>query len=250
MTSWKAGHPRLLLSAITLIAAVMHISNGTSLGVIPVESFPSDNPNFPNPNGKLGSGQSFSKTILDRHNYYREAVNLEPLKWNSTLAKLAYMTSKFFREQNCTEDHRFAFNKKHWVGENIYSMSRYPLFAEDESVIEFHANFSVDLWYREIRVYMYNMTDGATLRDCLPHDQFGSYAHFLQMMWQKGRQLGCSYASCLEEPLPGIEMPKIIVNCYYDTPILIGTQAFSKWIANKLDAWEGNKELGGLRTCE
>ena len=95
----NAAKSRLLISSALTVAIFAVVSKATSLGKIPVESFPSDNPDIPNPDGKLGKGMDFSKVILDRHNYYREAVKLQPLKWNSTLAKLAYMTSKYFSKK-------------------------------------------------------------------------------------------------------------------------------------------------------
>ena len=79
-----------------MFASILLSTNATFLGKIPVESFTLDNPDIPNPDGKLSKNMDFAKCITERHNYYREAVKLKPLKWNSTLAKLAYLTSKVF----------------------------------------------------------------------------------------------------------------------------------------------------------
>lgn len=212
--------------------------------------FPTDNDfDVPNPDGKLSKYNEHAKCVLQQHNYYRQAVNLQPLKWKNGLAKLAYNASVAFRNASCTEWHREPFNTDHWVGENLYSMSRFPFFVEEDKDMCQQAKDGVDEWYKEIRYYTYPI-NGKSFTDCLPMSEFWKYGHFIQMMWQPARGLGCSYASCMKmDEQWGIEMPKIIVNCYYDTPILLGRNVYTKWIANKLNAWEENQKYGGLKMC-
>ena len=108
------------------------------------------------------------------------------------------------------------FNEDHWVGENLFHAGRFPYFFDDEKDPCLHAKNAVDEWYKEIQYYVYPLPDETPFHKCLPMNQFRKYVHFIQMMWQKERNLGCSYASCMTNAA-GYEMPKIIINCYYDT---------------------------------
>lgn len=199
-----------------------------------------------NPDGVLPPTVQYSKCVLERHNYYREAVGLQPLKWNSTLAKLAYETSTFFRNNDCYDFHRQPFNKDHWIGEDLWSITHLPAFFGDDRDLCIQAYDAVDAWYQEVRYYTYPLGD-RRFDSCDP-DMFVKYSHFIQVMWQTARGLGCSYAYCLDTS-DYVAMPKLIINCYYDKPILMGSRVFSKWVAKRMNEWEGNKQFGGLKNC-
>ena len=61
-------------------------------------------------------------------------------------------------ENDCQDKHRYEFNQKHWVGENLYHMTRIFAFYDEERDIGYHAENAVDEWYREIRYYTYPLT--------------------------------------------------------------------------------------------
>ena len=50
----------------------------------------------PNLAGGVNETDEFAKCILGRHNYYRESVGLNPLKWNKTIADIAFETATYF----------------------------------------------------------------------------------------------------------------------------------------------------------
>ena len=50
----------------------------------------------PNPSGGLNENDEFARCVLNRHNHYREAVGLTSLKWNKTIADVAFETSTYF----------------------------------------------------------------------------------------------------------------------------------------------------------
>ena len=111
------------------------------------------------------------------------------------------------------------FNNEHLVGENLFHVARFPFFFEDEKNPCHHAKNAVDDWYKEIQYYVYPLTEDDEETAFHKCDEgmasFSKYGHFIQMMWQKARNLGCSYASCMRNE-SGLEVPKFIVNCYYD----------------------------------
>ena len=51
---------------------------------------------IPVPENVIVQSDNYAQCILERHNFYRESVGLQPLKWNDHLASLAFDTSNYF----------------------------------------------------------------------------------------------------------------------------------------------------------
>ena len=77
-----------------------------------------------------------------------------------------------------------------------------------------NAETAVDEFYWEIKKYIYPLGN-EPFHKCLDLANITECAHFVQIMWAKTQQIGCSYASCIGCS-KGVEAPKIIINCYYD----------------------------------
>ena len=108
------------------------------------------------------------------------------------------------------------FNEDHWLGENLWSFARYPTLMPGDLDMCKHAKDAVNSFYAEIELYTYPLGD-EPFHKCSGLDKVSKFGHFVQMMFDKVTQIGCSYASCIGyDPAGLFQMPKIIVNCYYN----------------------------------
>lgn len=204
-------------------------------------------PRSDNPDQPITADSEYAKCALDIHNYFRVSVGLSALSWDQNLASLAHDTANVFVEEGCKEYHRMDFNKENWVGENLYSFGRFPYLFPDEMDPCQHTKSGVKSFYNEIRNYIYPL-GGAPFHKCKAQKKWTSYSHFIQMMSSRVTKIGCSYRSCFKFE-PQDRMQKMIVNCYYDEPILMGMSAFSEEVARNLNEWNENKKFGGLKNC-
>lgn len=202
-----------------------------------------------NPVGPISADSDYAQCLLKQHNYYRNGGGLNSLVWSDRLAELALQTSEWFINDECKDYHRTSFNSEHWIGENLFSIKAMPYFFGQGREMCENGKMAVDRWYQEIQYYTYPQGAPRKFGDCDDYAGFSSYGHFIQVMWKDTKEVGCSYAYCYNYQ-DIYMMPKIIVNCYYDYPILKKGTVFNDTVAETLNAWPENNKYGGLKMCQ
>jgi len=131
------------------------------------------------------------KGILEAHNKYRAAVNIDSLKWSDELASYAKVWGEHLVENGCNLEHRPYQGK--WAqkyGENLYWTSgSKPGFSE-----------AADSWGEEKSDY-----DGGVMNN----KKFAA-GHYTQMIWAKTTHVGCATVKCKDGAY--------IVVCNYNPP--------------------------------
>jgi uncharacterized protein YkwD len=110
--------------------------------------------------------------MLDRHNYWRAAVGVEPLEWSDRLAKVAQAWADTQAKRGCGCSH----SPDRQYGENIYCSEG----------LENAAAGVVDDWADE-KAY-YNPSNGKC--------KGGVCGHYTQLVWHNTTQVGCGMARC------------------------------------------------------
>jgi len=109
--------------------------------------------------------------LLERHNYYREQVNVPPLKWSEKLAKYAQEWADKLAKK-CELKHR----TEDKFGENIYWSSG-----------EVNAENVVNFWAKEEKYFNHRR----------PIYKYGKgYGHYTQMIWKDTKFVGAAVANC------------------------------------------------------
>ncbi|MCB1179450.1 MAG: hypothetical protein KDK36_17850 [Leptospiraceae bacterium] len=189
------------------------------------------------------STETFDKSILDRHNYYRSQAGLPEFKEDAELKKLASKWAKSLQKKGCKMQHspksfRKGVGSYSYIGENLY----YYYSSRSFSVGEKHGNGAVDSWYSEIEDFQYS-SKGVI---CPKRGKKGAIGHFTQVMWEDSTNLGCAAAQCNGGK-------KVVVVCNYGPGGNFNqrtTPPFPESVADKLNSLEINKKYGGLPKCD
>lgn len=126
------------------------------------------------------------KMLIDRHNYWRADVGLDPLEWSDEMAVLADDWAKQLVDQDCAFKHRPNNN----FGENLFYGTASHYTAEDV----------VDAWGEEKVFYNYNKNK------CKSGEMCG---HYTQIVWETTSKFGCARSFC---------DGNVIWVCNYDPP--------------------------------
>ena len=117
------------------------------------------------------SESSFQSEMLERHNFWRNRLNIENLVWSEELASLAQEWANYMLSDNF-----FAHRTGTDYGENLYQSSGRSPTAQQV----------VDLWGNEVEFYNYNTNT------CQPGKMCG---HYTQIIWRDTKRVGCAKAS-------------------------------------------------------
>ena len=134
---------------------------------------------------QFGNTPDNMKGMVERHNFWRNAVGVSPLTWSDKLARVAQGWANNQAKRNCGCSH--SPDRKY--GENIYCSEGMDNTAADV----------VDDWAEEIKFY--NAVNGKC--------KGGVCGHYTQLVWRRTTQVGCGMARCGE---------KEIWVCNYDPP--------------------------------
>ncbi len=118
------------------------------------------------------------KGMVDRHNFWRAKVGVDPLKWSDELASYAQVWANHLAESGCDMQHRprtGEFSQKY--GENIYWCS--GMKASSQVV--------VDSWASELADF------NAKRLECNEGKVCG---HYTQIVWSSTQEVGCAMARC------------------------------------------------------
>jgi pathogenesis-related protein 1 len=152
---------------------------GNYVGIHPLEGVPQKKPS------EGINKQLLSKTVVQRHNYWREEVNVSPLQWSSELASQAQQWADQLARKGCGLK-----NSKSDYGENLFMGTSGYFTAKD----------IIDSWAKEKKHFNLNSNECETGKVC---------GHYTQLIWAKTESVGCGVASC--------DGNDILV-CFYDPP--------------------------------
>jgi len=119
----------------------------------------------------VGEESSILKGITEAHNFYRRALKLPELVWNSQLAAFAQEWANYLKSQGCRMKHR----PSNPYGENLAWAMGKNLTPEEV----------VQMWYSEVKDYDYASN---TCRNVC--------GHYTQVVWRNSKRLGCGIARC------------------------------------------------------
>jgi len=134
--------------------------------------------------GAIDPNANFDRRILAAHNGERLALGLQPLVWNSRLARSAQQWADYLastgRFEHAAEDGPDAEGENLWAGTRGY----------------YSVEAMVGAWTREKRffkpgVFPDNSTTG----------NVEDVGHYTQMVWRATTQIGCAEASSAEEDI-------------------------------------------------
>lgn len=109
--------------------------------------------------------------LLERHNYYRAQLGIEPLEWSDELAEYAQEWADRLAK-NCKMEHRTEDD----YGENIYWTST---MTDEYRVVDFWAE---EEKYFNHRNRLYKPGNG----------------HYTQMIWRETKRMGAAIATCAD----------------------------------------------------
>jgi pathogenesis-related protein 1 len=113
------------------------------------------------------------KMLIERHNFWRAEVGLDPLEWSDEMAALADDWAQQLKESNCAFKHRP--NNKY--GENLFwGTSGY-----------YTAGDAVDSWADERKDYNYDSNKCNSGKVC---------GHYTQIIWKNTTKFGCAKSIC------------------------------------------------------
>ena len=137
------------------------------------------------------TGSSFTKTqadeMVNRHNDYREAVDVQDLKWSNKVAAYAQKWANHLAATSCDLEHR----STHKYGENLFWGYGTAYTSTEIS----------DNWGSERKDWK---GGEITTRN------FADAGHYTQMIWFESTEIGCGQATCSNG--------SIIVVCNYNPP--------------------------------
>ena len=128
--------------------------------------------------GAMGLDMNFDERILHAHNHEREALGIEPLRWNAQLAQSAqyWATSLAVNDhfQHAPADRANPFGENLWAGTKGY----------------FSPEAMVHAWAREKQNFRpgrfpANSTTG----------NVADVGHYTQMIWRATHEVGCARAT-------------------------------------------------------
>ncbi|PRP89462.1 lipoprotein [Planoprotostelium fungivorum] len=135
-------------------------------------------------------------TILNLHNQARAAKGIAPLKWNTTIAKLA---------QSYSDQCKWGHSGRKGYGENIASGASSGAATAYSSQ---DATGGVNGWNNEKKNW-----------NCASNSCNGVCGHYTQVVWENTKQIGCGFTSCKKNTPFGSSFPnwKYLV-CNYAAP--------------------------------
>jgi len=110
--------------------------------------------------------------ILERHNYWRGQVGVNPLAWSHDLSEIAEKWAKELKKNECGFYHSdYGFGENLWKGTSGY----------------FTVADAIDSWASEKSDYNYKRNK------CRPGAMCG---HYTQLVWASTQRVGCAQVDC------------------------------------------------------
>lgn len=127
---------------------------------------------------------SFDERILAAHNQERQALGLEPLRWNPALVESAQEWA----------DHLAATGRFEHAPENRYAPEGENLWAGTKGFYSPEAR--VDAWVREKKYFRQGLFPNNSTTG-----HVGDVGHYTQLVWRATREVGCASATSAREDI-------------------------------------------------
>ena len=136
----------------------------------------------------IALNQNDIQKILIAHNSERQLVGVSNLVWDDSIANFAKEWAVFLASQNKGLKHR----NHNTYGENLASFNGY----------DFSADFGVNLWVKEKKVYKY-----APIKN---NENQKAIGHYTQLVWKTSTKVGCACVQSVSKTFYFV--------CNYDPP--------------------------------
>ncbi|MEM9327541.1 MAG: pathogenesis-related family 1 protein [Bacteroidota bacterium] len=110
--------------------------------------------------------------IVDRHNYWRAEVNVDPIEWSDEMAEVAAKWARELKKDGCAFYHSdYGFGENLWKGTTGY-------YSIEEAI---------DSWASEKADYNYSSNKCRRGKVC---------GHYTQIVWANTQKVGCAQVTC------------------------------------------------------
>ncbi len=124
------------------------------------------------PAGESAVSDEEITVILERHNFWRAEVGVEPLEWSDELSEIASKWAKALKKDNCGFYHSdYGFGENLWKGTTGY----------------FTVGDAIDSWAGEKADYNYKRNKCRQGKVC---------GHYTQIVWANTKKVGCAKITC------------------------------------------------------